>query len=159
MFEHILISVVVVLALSISCITDIRQRRIPNWITFPFVLISVIYAARNYSGREIIICAIVSIAIIIIGLLDGMGAGDTKLLIALTFACGWKTSVLGAYIALCAFVFAEFIKNPKQVKSKIKNAMTGKFRCEESYEKRAFAPYISFGIGIVYLASALARIL
>lgn len=82
-----LIDLVLLLSLMISLVTDIRNRKIPNIVTFPSVLFGFSYFIFTrgwegflFSGKGFII----GLGLLLIPyILGGMGAGDVKLMAAI----------------------------------------------------------------------------
>jgi prepilin peptidase CpaA len=71
----------------IATITDLRARRIPNWLVGPFLLGGVVFSCLNHGWRGLEQSALgVLLAAVLMGvlyLLGGMGMGDVKLCAAL----------------------------------------------------------------------------
>lgn len=67
----------------IATVTDIRSRRIPNWLVVPFLLAGVIVSAvtRGWSGLGQSLLGVLTAAVVlgILYWLGGMGMGDVKL--------------------------------------------------------------------------------
>jgi len=88
-----------VVVLSVATITDLRDRRIPNWLVFPYWLAGIVVQGVLFGwhgiGQSL---AGAGLAIGVFGalfLLGGMGAGDVKLCAA-----------VGAWIGPAQMVFA-----------------------------------------------------
>ena len=69
--------------LTIATVADIRSRRIPNWLVFPFLLagITVSTLTNGWSGLAHSVTGVL-LAALVLGLfyfLGGMGMGDVKL--------------------------------------------------------------------------------
>lgn len=85
-----------------ACVTDVRTRRIPNWLTFGGACAGLMY--RGFHGWSALGVGLVGLVLglavfLPFFLLRGMGAGDVKLMAALG---AW----LGANDALRAALFA-----------------------------------------------------
>lgn len=146
-------------ALIIACFTDIKSLKIPNRLTFPFICLAVIF---NYiSSRETLLSNfIAAVVILFIGMIGGVGAGDTKLLIGCAFLTGWAVTTVGVYLALFLFVVSKIIKEPKQFIASIKKLIQSKTaRYNGAEEKKAFAPYITIGIIPVYFISIICEVI
>src|SRR5205823_839836 len=69
--------------LLVATATDIRSRRIPNWLVFPFLLAGVVLSGVGHGWRGIgSSMAGIGLAVAVTGLLwwlRGMGMGDVKL--------------------------------------------------------------------------------
>jgi leader peptidase (prepilin peptidase)/N-methyltransferase len=108
-------AVCVLVWLAALSIYDIRDRRLPNWLTMPGAAVIVAAAALHGRGASAVLGAVVLFALYIVVHLTSpaaMGAGDVKLAIgigALTGAFGgdvWVLATLGAPLltALLAIV-------------------------------------------------------
>ncbi len=89
-----------------AAIIDGRQLRVPNWLTFHFVLGGLAFAAWT-GGREHLIWSLAGIGVGLISLLPlyaigGMGAGDVKLMAGVG---AW----LGPALTLWAFVSSALV--------------------------------------------------
>jgi leader peptidase (prepilin peptidase)/N-methyltransferase len=101
--------------LAVLSVYDIRQRRLPNWLTMPGAAVILAVAAVHGRGVSAVLGAVALFALYALVhfvLPSAMGAGDVKLAIgigALTGAFGgdvWLLAALGAPLltALCAIV-------------------------------------------------------
>jgi prepilin peptidase CpaA len=94
------------IVLLIAAINDIRFRKIPNWLTYPTILIAVAYhtTAKGIDGFYFSVGGMsLGIAVLIVPFLaGGMGAGDTKLMGAVGGLLGPKGVVL-------AFLFSAIL--------------------------------------------------
>lgn len=75
------------IALIIATVSDIRSRRIPNWLVFPFLLAGMVVSAvtRGWSGLGQSVTGVL-LAVFLLGIfywLGGMGMGDLKLCAAI----------------------------------------------------------------------------
>lgn len=100
------ITVILLITLIASLITDIRSRKILNIVTFPAILISFIYhvsilglSGFLFSGKGFLtgLCLL-----LIPYLLGGMGAGDVKLMAAIG-------ALMGASFVLYSFIYTALI--------------------------------------------------
>jgi prepilin peptidase CpaA len=84
-----------------AAVIDGRQHRVPNWLTFHFVLGGLAYAAWS-GGRDSLLWSLAGTGVGLFSLLPlyaigGMGAGDVKLMAGLGAWMGpWLT--LGAFV-------------------------------------------------------------
>jgi prepilin peptidase CpaA len=83
---------VLILVLLLACITDIRSQKIPNWLTYPIILLAIlVYSAVHglhgflFSLEGLGLGFAVLIPIYAAG---GMGAGDVKLMAAVGAVLG-----------------------------------------------------------------------
>ena len=88
-----------VFAVTVATVTDLRSRRIPNWLVFPFLVTGIVVStvSQGWAGLESSVLGIL-LAASMLGLfyfLGGMGMGDVKLLAS-----------IGAWIGPQQLVFA-----------------------------------------------------
>ena len=114
------------LVLLLAALTDIRSRKIPNWLTCSAVLVSLIYHT-GMSGTEGFLFSlggvVMGMAILIIPyLMGGMGAGDVKLMAGVGGFLGmvgvWSaflwTAIIGGLYALAIVIYhSRFKKTPR----------------------------------------------
>ena len=95
----------------IACITDIRSRRVPNWLTFSAIGVGLLAQSLLPVGHG----PVWSLVGVVAGLavffpffaLGGLGAGDVKLMAALGAWLGWQDTVwTAAYGAVAGGVIA-----------------------------------------------------
>lgn len=76
-----------VFALAIATIWDLRSRRIPNWLVFPFLLAGIVVSAatRGWSGvgQSLLGVLLAALLLGVLHWLGGMGMGDVKLCAAI----------------------------------------------------------------------------
>jgi prepilin peptidase CpaA len=107
-----LVSVVLVVA----AVIDGRQLRVPNWLTFHFVIGGLVFAAW-YGGRAMFFSSLAGTGVGLISLLPlyaigGMGAGDVKLMAGvgawlgpvLTFWAFVSTALVGGVLGVAMIV-------------------------------------------------------
>ena len=110
------------LVLAVATFTDLRSRRIPNWLVAPFLLAGVAASALLDGGRGLLSSlegALLAAALLgVFCLAGGMGAGDLKLCAAIG-AWIWPqqlavalvlTAVAGGLIAVGRAVAGGFLK-------------------------------------------------
>lgn len=150
----------VVLLAAVIC--DIRVAKIPNVITFPGMIIGIIYHGASHG----VIGAGLSIAGLVVGstvflpfyLLKGMGAGDIKLMGAVGALVGLKGVIPAiVFTALAGGIYALvfILCNPRILKRYIYCSvsmlkilvLTGHFILPSLYEKGK-SPQVRYGIAI-----------
>ena len=90
------------LCAGIACVTDLRSRRIPNWLTFPAMLLGLalhaIGAGHGEAFRSFAALFLCGLLFLVFYLAGGMGAGDVKLI-----AAQGSLLSLGSVVPLLAF--------------------------------------------------------
>jgi prepilin peptidase CpaA len=99
--------------LAVATYTDLRSRRIPNWLVFPFMAVGILLAAWTHGwhgiGQSLAGLAVGAVLFGIFGLMGGMGMGDVKLCAAIGAWIGPSqlivalviTGLAGGIMALC----------------------------------------------------------
>ena len=92
--------------LAVATITDIRSRRIPNWLVFPFLLaglvVSTWVAGWNGLGQSLGGMALGGVIYGVMAMMGGMGMGDVKLCAAIGAWIWWKQLVLALVLIAVA---------------------------------------------------------
>jgi prepilin peptidase CpaA len=106
-----------VLVLGVATFTDLRSRRIPNWLVLPFLVAGFVVSGWFHGWHGIVQSAGgAALALVIYGFLfwmGGMGAGDVKLCIAIGTWIGPSqlflalviTAMAGGVMVLCWAAF------------------------------------------------------
>ena len=93
---------ILLIVLAIAAITDVRTRRIPNWLTYPTMVAGLLYHVYANGWQGFLFGSeglFLGFALLIVFyLLGGMGAGDVKLMAGVG-------SILGPKIVFVAFLF------------------------------------------------------
>ena len=148
--------------LSTSAIFDLRFQKIPNLITFPAMIIALLYHFSTKGVDGLIFSALglaIGIALLIIPyMLGGMGAGDAKLMGAVGAVLGPKsvfvafllTAIVGGIYAIILIVlnqkqFKDFFK--KQLITLKLFILTRKFIPDPVEESRN-KPKLCYGVAI-----------
>ncbi len=110
-----------IIVLAIATFTDLRSRRIPNWLVLPFLLAGIIVSGwmRGWSGigQSFAGLALGAVLLGILSWLGGMGMGDVKLCAAIGAWIGPQqlilalvlTSMAGGIMALCWAIAGGFL--------------------------------------------------
>ena len=138
-----------------AAIIDIKKTRIPNIITFPAIITGLIITAFERSASDLIISVTVIVALFFIGMLNIIGLGDIKLLMAVTALCGAKMCGYSFIIGIMLLCLYAVIFNPietyiyiKKWKQRYKFKKVAVNRDSTSYP---FAPFLFLGIMIYFL--------
>lgn len=111
----------VLLTVSAACVTDVRMRRIPNWLTFGSAVLAVLTHAMSSDGRGVtagVMGWLAGVALFLpVFALRGMGGGDVKLLGALGAWLGvpnviWLaayTSMVGGVLGIVVAVRSRYL--------------------------------------------------
>lgn len=110
-----------VVVVVVATITDLRSRRIPNWLVVPFLFVGVVVSAwlRGWNGvaRSLSGMALATLILGILCWMGGMGMGDVKLCAAIG-AWIWPsqlatalviTAMAGGVMALCWAIGGGFL--------------------------------------------------
>lgn len=111
-----------VVVLSVATFTDLRYRRIPNWLVFPFmvcgVAVSTWLAGWHGLSHSLEGFGLGALVYGILFALGGMGMGDVKLMAAIGAWIGPAqlvtaliiTGIVGGVFALCLAIWGGFFK-------------------------------------------------
>ena len=159
--DYFLISLLLSI-LSISAVVDLRAQKIPNLITFPAIIIALLYHFFTHGIDGLTFSALglaTGIGLLIVPyMLGGMGAGDAKLMGAIGAILGTK-SVFTAFLltALVGGIYALIIilLNQKQFKGFFKKQLitlqlfilTRKFIPDPGEESKK-KPRLCYGVAI-----------
>jgi prepilin peptidase CpaA len=156
-----------VIVLGIATFTDLRSRRIPNWLVFPFFACGILVSSWLHGWHGAVQSLEgAGLGILIYGLLfwmGGMGAGDVKLCAAIgawigpaqLFVALVLTALVGGAMALIWAAYGGFLKELFQHTGDLA------FRTKERGEavlsnplrrKMPYAPAIAIGTLISFLA-------
>jgi prepilin peptidase CpaA len=109
------------LAVAVATITDIRSRRIPNWLVFPFLLSGLVVSSwvGGWHGLWQSLGGLGLGALVygVLSWLGGMGMGDVKLCAAIGAWIWWQQllfalvmiAIIGGIMALAWAIFGGFL--------------------------------------------------
>ena len=132
------ITIVVSLVVSlVSVITDLRWKRIPNWITLPAVLFGMAYAffvsPITFLGRLLVL-----VGLFTVGILGVIGLGDLKYLMAIATLNGLLCMIITLAIGSILLLFNELLFNRKETVQDIRAGLC-------SFSGCFFAPRLGTG--------------
>jgi len=146
-----------IFALLIASVSDLRLRKIPNWLTYPTMIVGIFFYT-GFKGLEGFIFSIeglgVGIAVLIIPyLLGGIGAGDVKLMGAVGGFLGPKgvfiaflfTSIVGGIYAIVLLALHGYFDRYWAILKTF--ILTRKF-IYPSIQKREDKPKLCYGVAI-----------
>jgi len=111
-----------IIALAIATVSDIRSRRIPNWLVVPFLLgglaVSAVTHGWNGLGQSLLGILVAGVLMGILYRVGGMGMGDVKLCAAIGAWIGPQqltmalvvTGIAGGVMALVWAAYSGFLK-------------------------------------------------
>lgn len=109
------------IVVAVATFTDLRSRRIPNWLVFPFLLAGIVVSGAHHGwsgiGHSLAGIALGGLLFGVLCWLGGMGMGDVKLCAAIGAWIGPAqlllalviTGMAGGVIALCWAVAGGFL--------------------------------------------------
>lgn len=110
-----------VIVLAVATFTDLRSRRIPNWLVLPFMLIGIVVSGwlHGWHGIEQSFAGL-GLGVLLLGVfcfMGGMGMGDLKLCAAIGAWIGPSqlilalvlTGVVGGVMAVCWAIAGGFL--------------------------------------------------
>jgi prepilin peptidase CpaA len=118
------------LALAVAAVIDGWKLKVPNWLTFPFILSGLAYhlilhGIAGFMG-SLLGCATGLVILLIPYAIGGMGAGDVKLFAGVGAWVGWKitlgafcvSGVVGGVLALVLLAFRSLFSRDSAVFSR-----------------------------------------
>ncbi|WP_370279038.1 prepilin peptidase [Pontibacterium sp.] len=113
-YTYDLSSLLLLTALVIAVISDLRRHRIPNWLTF-WTLLGGLMLQFAFIGYDGLLSGLAGagmglVLLIPFYLLGGMGAGDVKMMAAVGTLLGYQSVMLAAAFSIClAGAYAIFL--------------------------------------------------
>ena len=151
-----LLTVLTIIPLSVYF--DLRERRIPNFLTFPFILIGLVFSFY-ISKEEFIVRLLTLIIFFLFGSMRLLGMGDLKLLMAIIALRG---PFEGIYTLLCAallMIWYCMMERPADTVISLKNTFlyfaVRKPITVEDGKAYPFALFIAVGYPMGYILSNL----
>lgn len=160
----ILVAAVLVAALLIATITDVRSQRIPNWLTFPLILTGIAAHAVN-NGLDGFLFGIygfgLGLGVMLIPFLFGlMGAGDVKLMAGVGAWLGINTAFMAFLITCLAggvYALVVMLRNLEILRAVMSNIkfhlfmsfVTKKFEYSPVESARTL-PRLCYGVAIAF---------
>lgn len=150
-----------VIVLIVASISDLYSRRIPNWLTFPAMVIGIFYntGLKGFEGFLFSIGGLgIGIAVLIIPyLMGGMGAGDAKLMGSIGALLGPKagfvaflcSAIMGGIYAIVVLTAHGHLRETAERYGKILKALV--FMQEFIYippPEREKTPRMCYGLAI-----------
>jgi prepilin peptidase CpaA len=163
-----------VMVVLIAAVTDLRARRIPNWLTLPTLALGVGFAAWTGGiygiADSLLACVVLSLPYVLLFLFAGGGAGDAKLMGAVG---AWLGVINGgvalASVAVCGIVlgiaYAVAARRTRELMSNISgiaigwagSALVGSApQVQKGDQERAKSQTVPYGVAIcagVYIAA------
>lgn len=145
-FEYFTRLFITIIFLIGATITDIQSKRIPNKITFTMMLIGLIFDICTDPSR-LIMTSVMLVLCFLFSLLPGIGMGDVKLLMGMSFFLNPVYVLYDLGLASILVILIQFIKNPTIT---FWNVFTRRFRplCpndasnKNEFNSVPFAPYL-----------------
>jgi prepilin peptidase CpaA len=138
---------------------DVRTRKIPNWLTFPAVLLGLL-THLALGGREGFLASLAGMAVVLVALIPGwllrwMGAGDVKLMAAMGAWLAYPHAVIALLASLIAggVIAAAVALRRKALGAAVRN--TG-FALIWSLQRQSPAFFVSTGIRFPFALAILA---
>ena len=148
MYEKLTILITITI-LAIASYTDLKYRRVPNWLTFPGMITGILLCGIFERGD--LVSRLIWLAIFFfIGMLAIMGMGDLKLMMAVIALRGIMTASITLLAgAMLLLVYCIVTEGPKKVLDGFKLAMKcmllGNYKNKFEGKEYPFAVFISMG--------------
>lgn len=136
------------LTLVTAAVTDVSNRRIPNFLTLPSIVLGLFLNAFQPSFLHLLLTIVV---LFLVGILGVLGGGDIKLLMSVTAFMGVMPMLWSVGIASVSIILLELICHPKQTILSVRTGLSwfaGKGKSKEQGRRVPFAPYLLFGFAV-----------
>lgn len=139
---------VIVAFLIAASICDILTGKIKNYLTFPALLIGLVYTFK-YEPDNMQSLLVFLVAMFILGCIGISGWGDVKCIMALASFSGWKIATATFVISQVLLFIKYMILSPKQAVREVQtNAIQvaeRKVKIDQTKEKHLLAPFLLAG--------------
>lgn len=145
------------LTLVTAAVTDVSNRRIPNLLTLPAIVLGLFLNLFQPTFFHLLLAIAV---LFLVGMLGVLGGGDLKLLMSVTAFMGVMPMLWSVGIASVSILLLELIRYPKQTVHAVKTGLgvlIGKGKPKEQGRRVPFAPYLLFGFTVWLTLSLLIR--
>lgn len=137
-----------VILLSMAVISDIKTRKIKNWINYSFMAIGFVHLLC-FRRSEALGVAICCVAFYIMGCIGASGWGDIKCVIDLTLINGWKCAVVAYIAAQCVMVAGYLLHTPiaaiRDIDRNLNDIKKLNIQIDDKKKRHIFAPYLAGG--------------
>lgn len=142
-------SVISLAVIAISTALDVKRNRIPNYITFPFLLLGLVFCAtdafRSGDVFTLIIRICSSAAMFLLGMANLIGLGDIKLLMGLFLMNNPIVIWLSLLAATIILILYQLILHPKKTSKRITATLTAlSLRVKPVPESKTMIPFAPF---------------
>jgi prepilin peptidase CpaA len=145
--------------------TDVREKKIKNYITFPMMIAGIVYNSivGGFEGIKFSILGLFVIGVLTtaMAMMNGFGMGDVKLFMGIGAFTGWRFAVVILIYSIFSSVLISFVLSPRKFIQGIKNigrifkqlmfGMVPDFKAKKSAKTIAFAVHIFIGVLCAYL--------
>lgn len=140
-------------ALVIASAIDIQTRKIPNYITFPFMTMGLVFTII-FNNVSVMNCVFGMALMFSFGMLGLAGMGDIKLLMVIASVSGFAMTILTAGIAAVLLLIFKLFTNYESTKRAMREGINaviyGNLKIlDRTGERFAFAIYITISYVLV----------
>ena len=149
--------IILLIVTGIAALCDVKEKKIPNWVTFPGMFIG-LFLSGDFN--EVLWKVIGLILIFFFGMLGLMGLGDIKLWMATCALTGFLQSCAIVIVAEILFLVAGYVRNRQETHNLFKLTLFDMFYSKKvnfvEQNAYAFAPYM-FISSIAYCIFSIVR--